>query len=301
MAPEEETRVCPSCGFERCLHVSRCKCEHDKPTGLVHKDMFEQVRRERDEALAEVEQLRNEAASLSAGVCENLQCGLNGSPTCHARIEVEQLREEQDKARDQIQWLENMVTDLRAVASLGRNICERVGTEKLALERELSNTKREIARLREIRFVEVEDENGKSIQIGRWHENEDGLRALKIEDVLKLQDGELPSMLTEIQRLKAKIQRLNEAKTIVLGRCKVIAVIAHKASKNIENEVLLVDAAGRKACIGEDCSELSGTVMENINPRLLARLVVAHPDGASVLITQLEEAAEAAGRLCEEG
>ena len=101
------------------------------------------------------------------------------------------------------------------------------------------------------------------------------------------------SLIREVERLREEVERLNAAKTIVLGRAKVLVASAHELGADKENEVLLVDAAGRKACIGELSSELVGTVMENANPRLLARLVVAHPDGASVLIAQLEAATDA--------
>jgi len=114
----------------------------------------------------------------------------------------------------------------------------------------------------------------------------------------------LAAARAEIDRLNVEIYRLNEAKRIILGRCKVVIAIAHEEGSDIENEVLIIDAQGRKACIGEDCGEFANISMENADPRVLARFVVEHPDGAAILINQLEKAVdniEAAEREKEHG
>ncbi len=50
------------------------------------------------------------------------------------------------------------------------------------------------------RFVEVENEQGKSIRFGEWVERKDGYWALRIEsiDALKARNAELVTALTEI-------------------------------------------------------------------------------------------------------
>jgi hypothetical protein len=106
-------------------------------------------------------------------------------------------------------------------------------------------------------------------------------------------DKPQPSPAEAVGRLEAEIDRLNAAKSIVLGKCEVIVANAQEEGKGIENEVLILDAEGRSSCIGQPFDELKGERIFNHEPRLLARLVVAHPDGVDVLVEKLESASEA--------
>jgi hypothetical protein len=121
-----------------------------------------------------------------------------------------------------------------------------------------------------------------------------GARIALIEAVHVLHETkEQPHPAEAVDRLEAEIDRLNAAKSIVLGKCEVIVANAQEEGKGIENEVLILDAEGRSSCIGQPFDELKGERIFNHEPRLLARLVVAHPDGVDVLVEKLESASEA--------
>ena len=91
-----------------------------------------------------------------------------------------------------------------------------------------------------------------------------------------------------LEEKENEINRLNAAKTIVLGRCRVIVCPARDAT-GVMNEVVLIDAEDRKICLGERCDDFVGQYVANDDPRLLARLVVSHPDGGSILAACLED------------
>lgn len=96
-----------------------------------------------------------------------------------------------------------------------------------------------------------------------------------------------------------ELARLNAAKTIVLGEHKVRVCVTDNPKSLQRNQVLILDDCGESSCIGERHTWETGAAYDNYNPRVLARFVISHPDGAEVLIQQLDRVAGNVARLSD--
>lgn len=95
------------------------------------------------------------------------------------------------------------------------------------------------------------------------------------------------------ERLRVEVKRLNKNKTIVLGQCKIFYYFAKSEDSNITDTLLFMDASEYKnVCLGQKVDVVTPEKIYIDDPKLLARIVVTHPDGADMLIANLETIAE---------
>lgn len=89
-------------------------------------------------------------------------------------------------------------------------------------------------------------------------------------------------------------------KPIILGRCEVYVGAMNSAAGH-GDEVVIIANTGDKVCIGQQAPWLTpGHKLDPDDPRILARFRIVHPDGAAMLISALEYAADEAERRIKE-
>ena len=84
-------------------------------------------------------------------------------------------------------------------------------------------------------------------------------------------------------------------KVIVLGECKVILASLDPETHGYGDEIVILKPDGRNLCLGQPVEDMAGNYKTS-DPRVLVRIVVAHPDGADLLIERLKKAGDEAER-----
>ena len=122
-------------------------------------------------------------------------------------------------------------------------------------------------------------------------------RAEKAEALLAANEGSAKNVIDDAlcssrDAWKERAETLQKQKMVVLGNGEYIICTAHEVGHSRENEVLILTADGPHP-IDAVCNDFEGASISNDDPRLILRIVIAHPDAAGVLVRAVELAAAA--------